>query len=232
MRSLSGFVTSVWVLPEKDALICVRSLPGMFAALWDSSDYFVADQPGSLGTAGPQRQLSSVPPFWFHSYYPFTHVHPRFCSSSCQDSMPLPALSSRRLDATCVSGLFLVTGKVLWPLRSFSISCRSQLWCSEKQSRERGYLKAIGAERVPQATARGGAAFLGKGTCVLKHWNVTFVINTRCRLCNVQITYFGFGQEKNKVSSIYLFTFLHVPQFMEYEWPASGLLAKIILNFS
>lgn len=37
---------------------------------------------------------------------------------------------------------------------------------------------------------------------------------------------------KNKVSSIYLFTFLCVPQFMEYEWPVTGLLAKIIFNFS
>lgn len=196
MRSLSGFVTSVWVLPEKDALICVKSLPGMFAALWDSNDYFVVDQPCSLGTVGPQRQLSSVPCLWSQSHYPSTQVHPRICSSSCQDSMPLPPLLSRVLDATCVSGLFLVTGKVLWPLRSFSISCRSNCDAVRNRAESRGTQKTSMLSMFPKQQHKLEAAHLGKGACMLKHWNITFAINTRCRLCNVQITYFGLGQEK------------------------------------
>lgn len=42
---------------------------------------------------------------------------------------------------------------------------------------------------------------------------------------------FGAWTRKNKAFSIYLFTFWVVPQLMEYRWPITGLLAKIMLNF-
>lgn len=78
----------------------------------------------------------------------------------------------------------------------------------------------------------------GRGATVLKHWNMThFLISTSCRLFGVQIIYFqlGLGKKKKKHTqhpAFYLFTLHFVPQLMEYKWPVTGLLAKIILNFS
>lgn len=62
---------------------------------------------------------------------------------------------SRDLDAICDSALSLVT--FLLPLRSFSICCCSQLWCSEKQTLQcRGAWKSQWCVCIPWVAAQVG----------------------------------------------------------------------------
>ena len=154
--------------------------------LWELSDH--RDNFPQFFSSIPQ------PLFLQHRYIQESACPPARVQCLCQLSL------SRGLDATCICGLSVTTGIVLLPLESFSISCCSRLWCREKQIREQGYLKAISAECILRAAAQARDARLGRGTCVLKHhWNLAaFVISTSCRLCNVQIIYFGLGREKAK----------------------------------
>lgn len=165
---------------------------------------FAALQDSNLYFVGDQPcTVLSLPS---HSHCQSTQVHTRLCLSSSQDS-------------------------VLQPLRSFSISCCSQLWCSENQTTKQACLKADGTESLHQAAAWPETHSHAKELSVLKHGNMThFLISTSCRLSGVQTLCFHLGLDKIKHPAFTCLQF--VSQLMEYKWPVTGLLVNIILNFS
>lgn len=202
MQSLSEMVTSVWVLPARDTLICVKLLPGMFDTVSDSNLYCVGHQP-SLWELGHHRSNSPR----FLVFHPAITTHPPKNISDSACPMPLPALASTGLDATCSSGQFLV----LLSLRSFNISCCSQLWCREKQATGQDCLKATDAESIHQAAARAGATHLGKRSfCAqtLKHDSFSDKHQLQTFWCANNLLSTSTRKKKKNIHSIQHFTCL------------------------
>lgn len=180
-----------WSVPSH-SLACLLLTGTVMSAWWEIS--LVLWELWGHWDNFPQSNPSITPP-------PSRHIPESACPAAkiqclCQLSL------SRGLDATCDRALSLVT--ILLPLESFSICCCNQLCCSEKQTLQcRGAWKSQCCVSIPQVAAQVGCRNLCAQT--LGHDSLCDKYQLQTLQCVNNL--FWPWTSKNKVSSIYLFTF-------------------------